>query len=117
MVSDFGSTFLAVGPVIIIIIGVVLTIVLAGIWQGTKRWIVLICGPGATSLVTIVSTYLALKVIHSAEGSGFLLGGTVTIVFAVLLVLYYPVLAVVWLIGRSKARKAAIRERNSAASR
>ena len=106
MLDDFGSTFLALGPVVVLGGGVVVTVVLASISDGRKRWLMLFCGPAVTLVTAAGSTYLVLEFIDPVEGSGFLLGGTAIIVFAALLAVYYPVLAVIWAVHRHRSRAA-----------
>ena len=98
MVNDVGAMFLAVGPPIILAAGVTITIMLVSRWRGRRRWLVLIFGPAVTLFVSFVAMYLVVLLINPPEGSGFLLGGTVMVVYFLALMLYYPILIVIALV-------------------
>jgi len=105
MLDTFGGFFLLLGPIVIIIIGVVITIVLASRWRGTKRWLVLFCTPALTLVVAFGATYLVTTFINPSQGSGFLLGGAAMGLYFVAFFLYYPILLIIALVDYFKKRK------------
>ena len=105
MLDTFGSFFLLLGPMVIILIGVVITLVLTSLWRGLKRWLVLFCAPALTLVIAFAATYLVTTFINPSEGSGFLLGGAAIALYFGVLILYYPILFIAALVQYFKTRK------------
>jgi len=105
MLDSFGSLFLLLGPIVIIMIGVLVTIIFTSLWRDVKRWVVLFIVPLLTLLVAFGATYLVTEFINPAEGSGFLLGGTAMALFFMTLVAYYPILIIMAIVHFIKKKK------------
>lgn len=95
MLDGFGSTFLALGPPLILLVGTGITVVGAASTGGPIRWWVLGVGPALSLAVAAVAVFVVVKVIDPAEGSGFLLGGAAMGLYVAVASIYYPVLAAV----------------------
>ncbi|MDT8369512.1 MAG: hypothetical protein RQ745_09920 [Longimicrobiales bacterium] len=93
MLDQFGSTFLALGPPLILLAGTGITVVVAAIVTGPIRWWVLGIGPALSLAAAWGSVVLVVELIDPAEGSGFLLGGAAIGLYVAAALIYYPVLA------------------------
>lgn len=95
--ESFARAFLALGPPILLLAGIVATATGAGLARGGRRWWILALGPLATLALAILATWFVATVLQPGEGSGFLLGAAAFALFILALAPYYMVLLVVWL--------------------
>lgn len=73
--------------------------------KGAKRWLVFLAGPVAIVACMFLALLFVSKILHPAEGSGFLIGGLVAGLSLVGLMIYYPVFLVIVIVVWLKRRK------------
>lgn len=106
MVESIARLYLLVGPLLIISTGIFITVIYASKWGGLKSTITLFIGPLLTLIVTLTVTYFFTNVIKPSEGSGFLLGRVIMMLYFLGLLLYYPILLIFLLIKYIQSKKA-----------
>jgi hypothetical protein len=101
--ESFGRTYLALGPGLILLLGTGLTILVALLRKDGARWLALLVGPPLSLAVAVGTTIFVARVLDPGEGSGFLLGAATLALYVMGLALYYPVIFVIYLLGRREA--------------
>lgn len=99
MLESFASTFLALGPPVILLGGTTVAVILAASRSGSVRWWALALGPLLTLGAAVGATWLVVTVLQPGEGSGFLLGAAAMGLYTMALGPYYLMLAgaAVWI--------------------
>jgi hypothetical protein len=104
ILHSFGQIFLVFGPLVIILVGIIATVLLASLWTGWKKWVLLFLWPVVT--LSVISLPLKLASDLTVERSGFLLGGAILATFLLGIVyLYYPILIIKGIVDYFRFRK------------
>lgn len=104
--TGFAEFYLTLGPLLIVLIAIALTILGGNSRNSQTKWFSLYLVPITSLLLIYVSLFAVTHFLKPVEGSGFLLGGSIFVIFVFLLFyIYYPILLIYSLISYFKFRR------------